>query len=203
MTEPDVAGHLASPDEPMGRAGSLVRLREATLEDAAIVDARGRDPAMIGEFNDFGLGTPRPLAENLAKGKRMVAPDRGTLLVVRLEDEAVVGDVSWHSVSYGPTEGSRALNIGIALHPEARGHGYGTEAQRLLAELLLDRFEIQRVEASTDVDNVAEQRSLEKAGFTREGVIRRAQSRAGTQHDLVGYSIVRSDVIPSEDPSGP
>ena len=187
----------------MERAGSLVRLREATLDDAEVVDARARDPALIGEFNDFGLGKPTPLAENLAHGQRMVGPDRGTLLVVRIDDDVVIGDIGWHTVSYGPTAGSRALNIGVSLDPEARGHGYGTEAQRLLAELLFACFKIERVEASTDVDNLAEQRSLEKAGFTREGVIRRAQSRAGTQHDLVGYSIVRSDVTPSEEPPEP
>ena len=97
---------------------------------------------------------------------------------------------------YGPNEQSRALNIGVALDPDARGHGFGTEAQRLLAELLLEQFEVERIEASTDVDNVAEQRSLDKAGFTREGVVRRAQFRAGGYHDLVGYSFVREDLEP-------
>jgi RimJ/RimL family protein N-acetyltransferase len=60
--------------------------------------------------------------------------------------------------------------------------------------LLFRLFDIERVEASTDVDNVAEQRSLEKAGYTREGIIRRAQWRAGAYHDLVGYSILREDL---------
>ena len=51
-----------------------------------------------------------------------------------------------------------------------------------------------RVEASTDVTNLAEQRALEKAGFTREGVLRGAQHRAdGVHHDLVGYAILRTD----------
>jgi RimJ/RimL family protein N-acetyltransferase len=51
--------------------------------------------------------------------------------------------------------------------------------------------DIERIEASTDVENIAEQRSLEKAGFTREGILRRAQWRAGAHHDLVSYSILR------------
>jgi RimJ/RimL family protein N-acetyltransferase len=97
-------------------------------------------------------------------------------------------------VSYGPGERSRALNIGLSLIPEARGHGYGTEAQRLVAELLFRLFDVERIEASTDVENIAEQRSLEKAGFTREGTLRRAQWRAGAWHDLVSYSIVRDDL---------
>ena len=109
-------------------------------------------------------------------------------------DGQLVSDVSWHAVSYGPSEGSRALNVGLSLIPDARGHGFGTEAQRLLAALLFRLFDIERIEASTDVENIAEQRSLEKAGFTREGILRRAQWRAGAHHDLVSYSILREDL---------
>jgi hypothetical protein len=50
-----------------------------------------------------------------------------------------------------------------------------------------------RVEADCDVTNVAEQRALEAAGFRREGVVRGAQFRAGRWHDLLMYSILRSD----------
>ena len=128
------------PQDPIGREGRSVRLREATLADAAVLDARDADPAMVGEFIDLGQPSPKPLADQLADGKRMVSLERGRLLVERIDDGAVIGDVSWH------------------------------------------------------VDNVAEQRSLDKAGFTREGVIRRAQYRAGAYHDLVGYSFVRDDL---------
>jgi RimJ/RimL family protein N-acetyltransferase len=123
-----------------------------------------------------------------------VAPDQGQLLVERIEDGAVIGDVGWHTVSYGPNEESRALNIGVSLSSDFRGRGYGAEAQRLLAEVLFDLYDIARIEASTDVANIAEQRSLEKAGFTREGVLRQAQFRAGDRHDLVSYSILREDL---------
>lgn len=189
------AGPASTPPIPPAEiAGSTIRLREATLADAEIVDGRAGDPEMIGEFNDFGLPKPRRLAENLADGKRMVSAERGQLLIERLSDGAIIGEIGWHPVMYGPTEGSRALNIGLSLIPEARGHGHGTEAQRLIAELLFRLFDVERIEASTDVQNIAEQRSLEKAGYMREGIARRAQERAGAQHDLVMYSIVRSDL---------
>jgi RimJ/RimL family protein N-acetyltransferase len=83
--------------------------------------------------------------------------------------------------------------VGIALIPEARDHGYGTEAQALLAAYLFANTRVNRVEASTDIENRAEQRSLEKAGYVREGVVRGSQFRAGAYHDLVTYSRVRSD----------
>jgi RimJ/RimL family protein N-acetyltransferase len=75
-----------------------------------------------------------------------------------------------------------------------RGRGYGSRAQRLLAEHLFATTPSNRVEADTDVENAAEQRALERAGFTREGVVRGAQYRRGRWHDLVLYSLLRSDV---------
>jgi RimJ/RimL family protein N-acetyltransferase len=101
--------------------------------------------------------------------------------------------VSWHAVHHGPPPASRCWNIGITLSPEWRGHGHGTEAQRLLAEHLFATTPAERVEASTDVANAAERRALERAGFTFEGVLRRAQFRAGTWHDLALYSCIRGE----------
>jgi len=111
------------------------------------------------------------------------------LLVIA--DGEVAGDVSWHRVAYGPNAGSQAFNFGISLLEAFRGRGIGTQAQRLLAEHLFATTDVHRVEASTDVENIAEQRSLEKAGFSREGVLRGAQYRSGGWHDLVSYAMVR------------
>lgn len=142
-----------------------------------------------GPFNDLG-----PMDEELLEtGFRA-----SRLLVVRLDGDEPIGFVSWHRTRHGPNAGSRAWNIGINLVPGARGHGFGVEAQRLLAEHLFDTTAVDRVEASTDVDNLAEQRALEKAGFTREGVLRGAQYRAGARHDVCLYSLLRSDLDRAE-----
>ena len=114
--------------------------------------------------------------------------------MVVTEDELPVGSVSWHSVYYGPNLGSRSYNIGIGLAESARGRGIGSTAQRLLAQHLFATTDVQRVEASTDVDNIAEQRALGKAGFAREGVLRSAQFRSGGWHDLVAFSVLREEL---------
>ncbi len=102
-------------------------------------------------------------------------------------DGEVVGDLSAHGHYYGPTAGSRAMNIGITVAPQHRGRGIGSAAQRLLADELHARG-IVRVEASTDVENIAEQRALAKAGFVLEGVLRGAQVRADGRHDLQSWA---------------
>jgi aminoglycoside 6'-N-acetyltransferase len=63
----------------------------------------------------------------------------------------------------------------------------------LLVAYLFATYPIARVQATTDVTNVAEQRALERAGFSREGVLRQAQFRAGAWHDLVMYSKLRDE----------
>lgn len=172
--------------------GSTIRLRDSTLEDADRLDAWSSDSDVLGEFNDFGLPPSAVDREALASGP-LRNERNGELIVERLADREPIGSISWHRVAYGPNGGSSAWNIGVSLVPEARGHGYGGEAQRLLAEYLFATTEYDRVEASTDVDNIAEQRALEKASFTREGVLRGAQERHGVKHDLVNYARLRSD----------
>lgn len=111
--------------------------------------------------------------------------------LVELTDDGgvtvVVGDMSSHVIWYGPTEGSRAMNMGISLVPEYRGRGIGSVAQRLLAEELHRRGSA-RVEASTDVTNIGEQKALKRAGFEYEGTLRQAQQRADGLHDLQVWS---------------
>jgi RimJ/RimL family protein N-acetyltransferase len=171
---------------------TTVRLRDATLADADLLEAWSRSPELRGAFNDFGMPPVdgRELREALAVGP--LQNERNGEMIVELEpDGTPIGTIGWHEVHYGPGPRSRAWNIGIALLPEFRGHGYGATAQRLLADHLFATTDANRVEAQTDVDNVPEQRALEKAGFVREGIARGAQFRAGAHHDLVVYSRLR------------
>jgi len=118
--------------------------------------------------------------------------EKSGLLVVEA-DGSLVGRVTWHIVEYGPGSNSNALRVGIALLPDARGRGMGAEAQRKLAEYLFATTTAHRIEAGTDIENLAEQRSLEKAGFTRDGLMREAQFRDGKRHDIVVFSRLRTD----------
>lgn len=171
-----------------------IRLRDATLADADLLDSWARSPEAKGEFNDFGLppddgsAIRQSLLEGPLRNER-----NGQLIIERVADGQPIGTVGWHEVHYGPPPKSRAWNIGISLVPEARGHGYGAIAQGQLADYLFETTDANRVEASTDVENLAERRALEKAGFHREGIQRGAQFRAGSHHDLVTYARLRDD----------
>jgi RimJ/RimL family protein N-acetyltransferase len=171
--------------------GARVILRDVTLADADLLDAWDADPE-IGGFNDMGMPREPVNREVLARGP-LRNERNGVLIIERIADGAPIGAVGWHRVTYGPNPESAAWNFGIELRPHARGQGYGSEAQRLLAAYLFETTEAHRVEASTDLGNIAEQRALEKAGYRREGVARGAQFRGGRYRDLVTYARLRDD----------
>jgi len=171
--------------------GTLINLRPVTRADLELLDAWANDRAFNSEYNDFGLAPADAYSQRFAEDG-LLSERQGTLLIVT-QDGVVVGDMSYHPAMYGPNVASRAYNIGISIHADHRGKGYGAEAQRLLAEYLFASQAVMRVEAMTDITNIAEQRALEKAGFMREGVLRKAQWRAGAWHDLVVYSKLRGE----------
>lgn len=142
-----------------------------------LVPATETPPSRVtSEYEDWGQRDPAAQPVDLERWRIVV-------------DGVEVGELSAHSRWYGPTAGSRAMSIGITISPEFRGRGHGAEAQRLLAELLHERGVV-RVEASTDIANLAEQRALARAGFALEGTLRGAQVRADGRHDLQLWSHV-------------
>jgi RimJ/RimL family protein N-acetyltransferase len=158
-----------------------IELRALTDDDLPKLSG-GESP-----FDDFGPRRPR---------SEVPAPtlhETGALAVCDAQQKTLLGDVSWVWRQWGPTPESRNPMIGIWLAPAARGSGVGTQAQRALVGLFFRHTAVNRVEAGTDVENVAEQRALEKAGFTREGTTRGAQWRDGAYHDCHLYSILRSE----------
>lgn len=164
--------------------GVRTRLRPARPDERPLLERWRREPA--SEFDDFD--DLLELAGHVAR----VEPEAGELVVADGEDRPL-GTVSWRQVRYGPNARSAALDIGIALRPAIWGRGHGSRAQRMLAEYLFAQFTVHRVQASTDVANLAEQRALERAGFVREGVLRGAQWRRGGWRDLASYSRLRPD----------
>lgn len=149
----------------------------------AEVEAEGHTLALRARTDDDECPDDSSEWDAWDSGERVPGDHRRAVILL---DGAIIGTMSWHAVHYGPTMGSRAWSMGIALAPPWRGQGWGTLAQRLLSDHLL--LSAHRVEACTDPANLAEQRSLTKAGFEREGVLRGAQSRADGMHDLVMYA---------------
>lgn len=172
-----------------------VRLRPVEESDLALLARFEWDPDAAGEFQWFGFRMDK--ARTLERRWRDdgLIGDETSYLAVVLDDGTCAGLVDWRRVgSFGNYE------IGIVLFPEHRGHGIGTEAQRQLVSYLFSTTTAHRLQAGTEIDNIAEQKSLERVGFQREGVSREVHFRAGRWRDGVIYGLLRGEERTNSDP---
>lgn len=85
-------------------------------------------------------------------------------LIVLTEELRAVGVCGFKGA---PTQAG-AVEVGYAMHPGYRNHGYMTEAVRALVQWAFQQEDCQTVTAETLRDNYASQRVLQKAGMVLE-----------------------------------
>lgn len=84
--------------------------------------------------------------------------------------------------------------LGYVLASKYWGKGIGTQAVKMVAKTIFDELpHLERLEALVDVENVGSQRVLEKAGFKREGVLRKYMIMKGSTRDRVIFSLLCTD----------
>lgn len=77
--------------------------------------------------------------------------------------------------------------------PEYRGKGYGTEVTRLVAEVAFEQLNLNRIWLHVHTENIAGLRAYERAGFTREGLLRQHGYKDGKYYDVVVMGMLRSE----------
>ena len=167
-----------------------VRLRPIEEADLDILRRFDTDPSSRGPYLTSALRSPHARRRRWEEDG-WLGQDSGQLAVA-LPDGTLAGIVSWRTITTGGPDGG-CLDIGALLFPEHRGKGLGTTAQRLLAEYLFATTLANRLQAITDVENLAEQKALEQAGFRREGVLRGLAFIRGRWRDGVLYARLRDD----------
>jgi RimJ/RimL family protein N-acetyltransferase len=99
-------------------------------------------------------------------------------------------------VSVTPTGDPNRAELGYVLARAHWGKGVATAAvKRTLATVFGEVEGLESVEALVDVANPASQRVLEKAGFTREAVLRSYCVVKGRLRDMVIYSFISTDPL--------
>jgi RimJ/RimL family protein N-acetyltransferase len=177
-------------------ADCAVRLRPFEEADLALLTRFATDPAFSSPFEWAAYRSPEALRRRW-EDDGFLERDPHQLVVVDAEDTGL-GWVMWLDPKPFGRQGW-AWEIGIVLAPEHRGRGAGAAAQRLLVEYLFDTTLVHRVCAYTEVDNVAEQKSLERCGFRREGILRQAGFRGGEWRDIAAYALLRAEVATTSD----
>ena len=84
-----------------------------------------------------------------------------------------------------------SAELGYWLGEPFWGRGITTAAIGNFTAWAMPRFELTRVYAEVFTENPASGKVLEKCGFTRVGLLRKAAIKRGTHHDYVLYDLVR------------
>lgn len=174
-----------------------VRLRPVGEDDLDMIRRFVLEPGLVG-LDWTGFRDPGVVKRRFETDSFLGETD-GRLIVDTGAGSEAAGMVSYVARRRGNTH-AYGWEIGIVLLPKWRGRGIGWRAQAMLCSYLFEHTPVQRIEAATHAENIAEQRSLERAGFEREGVLRAAEFRAGQWRDGHLYSRLRTDPDPLSDP---
>lgn len=165
-------------------------LRRWTMDDLACIEQASSDPR-IPE------GTTVPAVYTPEEGRAFIERQwsrqtTGYGLSLAIADVATDEAVGLIVLMNRPAWGTAAL--GYWLVPDARSQGRGTRAIRLLSRWTLAETGMARLEARVMPDNEPSLRALRSCGFVTEGVLRSHLYLHGRHHDMVGLSLIPSDL---------
>jgi len=164
--------------------GEKIDLRILERDDYHVLAEWLNKPEIFGEDNPLNRITQEEI------GKMFDGPHGTRQFIVQNKEGRHIGYVSCYYVLH---PSARWLEVGYSLIPSERGKGYGTEALRILVDYLFITEETDRIQAQTDQDNLASQKILEKTGFKKEGITRKAFHVKGEYRDSWIYSILRDE----------
>jgi RimJ/RimL family protein N-acetyltransferase len=165
-----------------GRVG----LRPWREDDIGPIVAMSRDPETI-RFTSV----PDPYDEDSVRIWLALQPSR-----LRAGDGAAFaiveppGDRPLGAIGVRVLHGRGIAETGYHMAADARGRGLATAALRLLSAWAFEVLPIARMQLTTHLDNPASQRVAEKAGYTREAVLRSWTEQRGERVDLIMYSLL-------------
>jgi ribosomal-protein-alanine N-acetyltransferase len=118
---------------------------------------------------------------------------RGTAIaffIFETSSGALLGGVTLGNIRHGV---ARSGHIGYWIGEKHAGKGYMVEALGLLARHAFETMRLHRIEAACIPGNKRSIRVLEKAGFTREGLLRSYLKINGDWQDHYLYALIADD----------
>lgn len=121
--------------------------------------------------------------------KAMASGERIRLGIERTEDQTLLGLCTLFNLN----EQCRMAEIGYGLASGTWGKGYMNEALGALLEYGFSELKLNRVEADIDPRNIDSAKSLERIGFTKEGLLRESCIVNGVLTDSARYGLLRRE----------
>jgi ribosomal-protein-alanine N-acetyltransferase len=178
----------------MAPAGvSLRELRVSDAAEIAAMNARNRaDIERVSPPQTEATFTAAGQAQRITEILAQSALGSRANWTIRV-DGVLAGDISLHSIQRGSVH---TANVGYMVDAAFRGRGVATAALRLVVARSFGDLGLHRLDAGAMPSNLGSQRVLEKAGFSRVGVLERFLYVAGSWQDHVLYEVVGADFVP-------
>jgi RimJ/RimL family protein N-acetyltransferase len=176
------------PDPPL--SDDELRLRPWSLGDVPAVTAACQDPEISRWTVVPHEYTDQHATEFIATRDPERMAGRELALAIVDHGDTLLGAIGMSNFDWSDHRGE----IGYWMARDARGRGLGTRAVRLLSRWAIDALALERVELLANPANEGSQRLAERAGFTREGLLRRYRTRHGVREDLVMFSLLPEDL---------
>jgi len=176
--------------------GTGVTLRPWSEDDIAALVLRINDP----EVATFLDRLPQPYTEADAKEWIAITAEgwrAGTAGTFGIHVEEINGAAGGIGVHFLTDLDEGCGEVGYWVGAEARGQGVATAATQAVARWAFEAVPaLERLQLRAAVDNIPSNRVAEKAGFTREGVLRaqRFNQRRGRRVDFVMWSLLREEL---------
>ena len=164
--------------------GKNVNLRLMEKEDLPLFAEWFNKPEVFGEYNPLRQITKTEVE------KMFDSPHELKPFIIEKKDGSKIGFIAHFYVLHPAV---RQLEVGYSLVPSERGKGYCTEALEIMVDFLFLSKDIMRIQALTDLRNVASQKVLEKVGFKREGTLRKNFFVRGEWRDTYLYDILKEE----------
>jgi len=163
--------------------GKDVNLRIIEKEDLPLIAEWLNNLDFFGEYNTLMQISKADLQKTY---DNLPSEGRWFWFLIEKKDGGKVGEI-------GHRQMGEAQEIGYAVLPNERKKGYCFEAVMIMLDYLFLSKEIVRIQAHTDVRNGASRKVLEKAGFKKEGIVRKFLFIRGEWRDLYLCSILREE----------
>lgn len=165
--------------------GEKVNLRTLEEEDLGFIRDTYNHPEVrrfVSNWEPQNLEQERDFFENVVSND-----EEGVQLLVCREGEPM-GMVGLH-----PLEQPNVMEIGLSLHPDFHGNGYGTESAKLMVEHGFNELGLHRIKARAMENNEGSNRIWEKLGFEKEGTLREDMYHEGEYHDTNVYGLLEQE----------
>ena len=169
-----------------------LHIRELTSADIDNVHELHSLPE-TDEFNTLGIPENIQTTENILTEWLILQKQEPRISYVfsidKTENNNFVGLIA---INLGKTNYETA-EVWFKIHKDHWRKGYTTEALTRLLDFGFNDLKLHRIEAGCAVENIASIKTLEKVGFTREGMKRKKLPIRGEWKDNFFYGILEED----------